>query len=66
MISRIQLKDMIILRRRMSITDLYQTQAGGILRIAQDGSSIQGVIGNKPPLSEYYAYGIRNSFGMEF
>lgn len=40
--------------------------SGGILRIAQDGSSIQGVIGNKPPLSEYYAYGIRNSFGMDF
>jgi aldose sugar dehydrogenase len=40
---------------------------GGILRITQDGQ-----IANNPPLGEslplalYYAYGIRNTFGMDF
>jgi glucose/arabinose dehydrogenase len=40
---------------------------GGILRITQDGKPIgQGIIGGIVPLSLYYAYGIRNSFGMDF
>ncbi|MBV9179169.1 MAG: PQQ-dependent sugar dehydrogenase [Nitrososphaeraceae archaeon] len=39
---------------------------GGILRITQDGNVVHGIIGNKFPLSLYYAYGIRNSFGMDF
>lgn len=43
----------------------------GILRITQDGkvvssSSANGILGNKFPLNLYYAYGIRNSFGMDF
>ncbi|MGB8034404.1 MAG: PQQ-dependent sugar dehydrogenase [Nitrososphaeraceae archaeon] len=44
----------------------------GILRITQDGkvvsssSGANGVLGNKFPLNLYYAYGIRNSFGMDF
>jgi glucose/arabinose dehydrogenase len=39
----------------------------GILRITQDGKAVQGgIIGNKFPLDLYYAYGIRNSFGMDF
>jgi glucose/arabinose dehydrogenase len=40
---------------------------GGILRITQDGEVVgPGILGNDDPLSKYYAYGIRNSFGMDF
>ena len=40
---------------------------GGILRLTQDGKPIgNGIFGNKYPLNLYYAYGIKNSFGMDF
>ena len=41
---------------------------GGILRVNEDGSrvGINGILGNEEPLDKYYAYGIRNSFGIEF
>jgi glucose/arabinose dehydrogenase len=40
---------------------------GGILRITQDGKPVgTGIIGNKLPLNLYYAYGIRNSLGIDF
>ena len=39
---------------------------GGILRIDQDGRPGIPILGNKEPLNKYYAYGIRNSFGMDF
>jgi aldose sugar dehydrogenase len=41
---------------------------GGILRIDQNGqvSNPHGILGDKEPLSKYYAYGIRNSFGIDF
>ena len=40
---------------------------GGILRITHDGEPVNEVIlGNEYPLNLYYAYGIRNSFGMDF
>jgi hypothetical protein len=39
--------------------------SGGVLRISQDGLSGQnGILGSVYPLNIYYAYGIRNSFGM--
>jgi aldose sugar dehydrogenase len=39
----------------------------GILRITQDGASVgNGIFGSDEPASLYYAYGIRNSFGMDF
>ncbi len=39
----------------------------GILRITQNGSVVgKGILGNNYPLNLYYAYGIRNSFGMDF
>jgi aldose sugar dehydrogenase len=39
----------------------------GILRINKDGKSIfPGILGNKFPLNLYYAYGIWNSFGIDF
>jgi glucose/arabinose dehydrogenase len=40
---------------------------GGILRITQDGKPVNnGILGSDYPLSLYYAYGIRNSFGIAF
>jgi glucose/arabinose dehydrogenase len=40
---------------------------GGILRMTQDGKALgKGILGNTYPLNLYYAYGIRNSFGMDF
>jgi len=39
----------------------------GILRITKDGHIVdEDIIGTTYPLSLYYAYGIRNSFGMDF
>jgi glucose/arabinose dehydrogenase len=39
----------------------------GILRVTQDGKAVgKGILGNTYPLNLYYAYGIRNSFGMDF
>jgi glucose/arabinose dehydrogenase len=43
---------------------------GGILRVTQDGEVVEGegegILGNEDPLNKYYAYGIRNSFGIGF
>jgi glucose/arabinose dehydrogenase len=39
----------------------------GILRITQDGDPVEnGILGNEFPINLYYAYGIRNSFGIDF
>lgn len=39
----------------------------GILRITQDGEPVgSGILGDSFPLNLYYAYGIRNSFGIDF
>ncbi len=39
----------------------------GILRVTQDGKVVQNApLGNTSSLNLYYAYGIRNSFGMDF
>ena len=43
----------------------------GILRMTQYGSPVldangNGLLGNEFPLDMYYAYGIRNSFGLDF
>ena len=39
----------------------------GILRITQDGKSVEGgIIGKEFPLNLYYAYGIRNSFAIDW
>jgi len=42
--------------------------SSGILRVNQDGDRVKGgsMLGNISPLDKYYAYGIRNSFGMDF
>ncbi|HET7391263.1 MAG TPA: PQQ-dependent sugar dehydrogenase [Nitrososphaeraceae archaeon] len=40
---------------------------GGIIRVTQEGKPVaNGPLGNTYPLNLYYAYGIRNSFGMDF
>jgi aldose sugar dehydrogenase len=43
---------------------------GGILRVTQDGEAVvpNSPLGNDtdPTLNKYYAYGIRNSFGIDF
>src|SRR5215208_5154396 len=39
----------------------------GVLRITQDGNPVgEGIIGNEYPLNLYYAYGVKNSFGIDF
>jgi aldose sugar dehydrogenase len=40
----------------------------GVMRITQEGevADIQGIISDEIPLNLYYAYGIRQSFGLEF
>jgi len=38
-----------------------------IYRITQDGKIVSPtILGDKDPLNKYYAYGIRNSFGLDF
>jgi aldose sugar dehydrogenase len=40
---------------------------GGIIRMTPSGDSVSGgIIGKGDPLDRYYAYGIRNSFGIDF
>jgi aldose sugar dehydrogenase len=40
----------------------------GILRVTQNGEIVDniGILGDQHPLDMYYAYGIRNSFGIAF
>jgi glucose/arabinose dehydrogenase len=39
----------------------------GILRFTQDGKAVgEGILGKKYPLNLYYAYGIRNGYGLDF
>ncbi len=46
---------------------LYPDGRAGILRITEDGKAVgSGIIGIDNPLDKYFAYGIRNSFGMAF
>jgi aldose sugar dehydrogenase len=41
--------------------------SSGVLRITQDGQPVgDGILGSQHPLNLYYAYGIRNSFGIDF
>ena len=40
---------------------------GGILKVERDGKlSSSGTLGSKFPLNVYYAYGIRNGYGLDF
>ena len=44
----------------------YPDGTSGILRLTQDGKSISNILGGRPPIDLYYAYGVRNSFGIDF
>lgn len=68
-----------VIRTGFNGSHLYETQAqnlidgkeadgrGGILRITQDGQVVEGgILGDTTPVNTYYAYGIKNSFGIDF
>jgi aldose sugar dehydrogenase len=39
----------------------------GILRVTQNGEAVNGgILGHESPLNKYFAYGMRNSFGIDF
>ncbi|HXV89460.1 MAG TPA: PQQ-dependent sugar dehydrogenase, partial [Nitrososphaeraceae archaeon] len=45
----------------------YPDGRSGILRVTQDGEVVgKGILGDSFPLNLYYAYGIRNSFGIDW
>jgi aldose sugar dehydrogenase len=37
-----------------------------IYRITQDGKPVNAILDDEDPLNKYYAYGLRNSFGIDF
>ena len=39
---------------------------GGILGVTRDGAPVAGILGSTHPSNKYFAYGIRNSFGIDF
>ena len=39
---------------------------GGIYRLSQNGEAVDSILGNTEPLNRFYAYGIREAFGMDF
>jgi glucose/arabinose dehydrogenase len=47
---------------------MFPTGRAGVLRVTQDGQIVngKGILGDEHPLDMYYAYGIRNGFGMDF
>jgi aldose sugar dehydrogenase len=45
---------------------LASNGTSAIYRVTSDGRSVQPVLSNEHPLDKYYAYGIRNSFGIDF
>jgi aldose sugar dehydrogenase len=45
---------------------IYPDGTAGILRITQDGRAVENILGGEYPADLYYAYGIRNSFGIAF
>jgi aldose sugar dehydrogenase len=41
--------------------------SSAVLRFTPNGDSVDGgILGETPPLDKYYAYGIRNSFGLDY
>lgn len=45
---------------------LFPDGTAGILRLTQDGKPVADVLGGEHPVDLFYAYGIRNSFGIDF
>ena len=53
--------------RAQNIADsMFPDGTSGILRVTQDGEAVSNIVGGENPLELYYAYGIRNSFGIDF
>jgi aldose sugar dehydrogenase len=49
------------------VTGLEPDGRAGILRVTKDGNNVGlGILGHNVFLNKYYAYGIRNSFGLDF
>jgi aldose sugar dehydrogenase len=49
------------------VNGIHPAGRGGILRMTLDGNAVgEGILGKGHPLDKYYAYGIRNSFGIDF
>ena len=50
-----------------NMTGVDPDGTSGILRLTLDGKPVHGsILGDNYPLNLYYAYGIRNSFGIDF
>jgi glucose/arabinose dehydrogenase len=45
---------------------LFPDGTAGILRLTQDGKPVDDILGGEHSMELYYAYGIRNSFGIDF
>ena len=45
---------------------LFPDGTAGILRLTQDGKPVENLLGGEHPVDLFYAYGIRNSFGIDF
>lgn len=45
---------------------LFPDGTAGILRLTQDGKPVRNILGGEHPVDLFYAYGIRNSFGIDF
>jgi glucose/arabinose dehydrogenase len=45
---------------------LFPDGTAGILRLTQDGKPVENILGGEYPMDLFYAYGIRNSFGIDF
>ena len=49
------------------IDGVFPDGRAGVLRFTQNGNPVKtGILGEKYPLNLYFAYGIRNSFGLDF
>jgi glucose/arabinose dehydrogenase len=45
---------------------LFPDGTAGILRLTQGGKPVENILGGEHPVDLFYAYGIRNSFGIDF
>jgi glucose/arabinose dehydrogenase len=46
--------------------DSIQSIGSVIYRLSQNGESVGNILGSTDPINKIYAYGIRNTFGMDF
>jgi glucose/arabinose dehydrogenase/plastocyanin len=54
-------------RRRTDKNGSLPDGSGGILRFTPNGDAVDGgLLGHTSPLDKYYAYGIKNSFGLDY